>query len=874
MKNIKFLFLALATLAAGAFTACQEDWNPGPVDSELSVYLPTDMDVIAFAVKDNAETEIDESRVATFPVYRQNPGDEMVVEIRSRMVDADLAFTLTDDNGKETGKVPMTEAFVFDESVTFAAGKTVAYLNVTLDERLIGKMSVGQLFGAEIMVKDAKHHGAYGLHRKIVNVGIPETWVTAHVDYDPTSDEQFTNEGILFDDFIGWLYSATPGASAAVVIEQSEARPGLYRLVNPFNAESIVSFIGGVPGDMSFAPGDTYVLIDARDPEEVYFPFQPVGVTIDGFGELWIGWVSDEFAVLEDGIITFPTNCMGLFLDGNSSSGYYANTSGKFKIVLPGVDIADYSLGVTYAGAESAPDNNGTNAIVNFSVGADVSKFRFVAVEGKQDVVVSELIGTTIRKHFNKAITDLVDVDFSTYEPTEDETMAEAKPNETRWFMSFDEPGVYTIFAVAYDKDNNPILYDMSGDPVADNIASTYFYYRPVNSVDELPEIVEMELKMGAADEIAGAFYDREGTIPMDLIYSPSFVLTCDLSYDDIDYVSTITRYFGKKEDIEKKLADGATIESLLASEDAIDTTDWIDDIKAGEGIMLLQGLAPDTEYTMLLSMTSIYGKTYYYRADAKTEPYTGTANIGIYEFTEGDNNMQIKVAPYFSSTYAKEYHSDGIVDGCDGQVYLLTFVGDTLAPEEDAEDQTPIEMQFYAMYMPAFDALVCQGQALGYENYGSLFSVGLDKYIDGTETDDSPVKYWGYYSSSEETYEYKTEAMVLYLDGSGLITNLGTYFQKFYYYDEVTTDDEGEEVVTTIYKTLKAFTPETTVSQVESHMPVIVPDVDEPTDDEQTENETNKTAKRASVGKYNGSVKCELKAEVNQSATATVRIK
>ena len=37
MKNIKFLFLALVTLVAGTFTACQEDWTAGPVDSD---YFP------------------------------------------------------------------------------------------------------------------------------------------------------------------------------------------------------------------------------------------------------------------------------------------------------------------------------------------------------------------------------------------------------------------------------------------------------------------------------------------------------------------------------------------------------------------------------------------------------------------------------------------------------------------------------------------------------------------------------------------------------------------------------------------------------------------------------------------------------------------
>lgn len=890
MKNIKFLFLAVATLCAGAFTACQEDWNPGPVDSDLSVYMPTDQDVVAFGAKDNPETEIDETRVALYPIYRQNPGPEMVVDIRSRMYDADKGFALTDENDKVVDRVMLPEAFVFAESVTFAEGETVAYLQVTLDERLVGRVAVGTLFGAEIMIKDSKHHGAYGLYRKNVEVGIPETWVTAHVKYDPKSDEKFSNEGVMFDDFIGFLYGADGGASATVIIEQSEARPGVYRLVNPYNEESVVSFIGGVPADMSFSADDAYILIDARDPENVWIPFQFTGMTIEGFGQVYIGMTTLDdgtIGVLEDGEIRFPAKCFGIF--DETGGGYYANNSGKHRIVLPGVDLADYSLGATYVGAEAAPDNSGTNAIVSFSVGADVSKFRFIAVEGKQEAtyVKAEMFGAQETK-FNDAILKLIDIDFNTYEPADDETLAEAKPNEATWYMSFDKPGVYTVFAFAYDKNGEPILYDMSGQPVADNIASTYFYYRPTNSTEAIPDIEEMTLKLGAPSVIGGESYpNSKPAVPMDNIYNPSYVLMCNLNYKDINYVSTLTRYFGKKEDIQKKLADGETYETLIASEDAIDTTSWIADIKEDNGIMILQGLEPGTEYAMIYAMTSIYGKTYYYYAEAKTAPYTGPATLGLYEFTDGDSKMQIEVEPYFSSTYSMRYYLDKITDDCDGQVYLLTFVGDTLKPEEDAEDQTPIELKFYGMYMPEFKAIVCYGQAIGYESY-RLFGVGLDTYIDGTEEKGDPEKLWGYYSSSTSDYEYATESMVLYLNDEGKVAELATYFKKYYYwFENVPTgekDKNGKDITEEKYfeEELTSFTPETTITLVEDRTPVVTPDddtttddptTDNPTTDDSTTDDTQKTAKRASVGVYNGTVKCELRANTNGAKTAVVSI-
>ena len=910
MKNIKFLFLAVATLLSGAFTACQKDWNPGPMDAANSVYLPVDVNVAAFSSTDDPETtDVDERLRALYPVYRQTSVGELTVDIRSRLVDADMQFILeADDKGNPTKTLPFTEAFIFDESVTFADGENLAYFGITLSNQMLTEdgrliLPVGEMFDAEIMIKDSQYHGSYGLYRKSIQLGIPESWGSANVKYDPESDETFSNEGYLYDDFISMLYGSSAGSVAPVTIEQSVSRPGVYRLVNPYNEDNVVKYIGGIPSDMTFAPAN--IEVNARDPKNVYINYQFTGMTVAGFGQVYIGMTTlDEgkIGVLEDGIITFPAQCMGIF--NESGSGYYANTSGKFKIVLPGIDIADYSMGVSYVGSEAAPDNSGTNAIVNFTVGADVSKYRFVAVEGRQKIVNSKIVAGSPVKEFNEAITKLLNVDFSTYEPADDETMAEAKANETTWYMSFDKAGIYTVFAFAYDKKGEPILFDPTGKPDEASVATTYFYYRPTNSTDEIPELEPFVPRMGAASEIVGPFYDKEETISMDVLYSPSFILAYDLTYAEVDYVSTITRYFGKKADIDAKLAEGKTIESLLASEDAIDTTDWIGDIKAGQGQMVLQGLEPDTEYTMLLAISSIYGKTDYYSTSAKTAPYTGTATIGVYEFVDGDSKMQIKVAPYFAATYAQRYYIQGVTDGCDGQVCLFTWLGDTMAPAEDAEDQTPIELQFYALYMPEYNALVCQGQAMGYDNYGSLFGLGIDKYVDGTEKEGDPTKYWGYYSSSTEDFEYFTETMVVYLNESGAISKLATYFKKYYYWNEqVPTgekDDNGKDITEEKYfeEVITSFAPETTtITLIEDHTPVITPDDDttgddttgddttgddttgdETTGDDTTGDDTSddttaeQTAKRASTSVYNGTLKSSLKAQVeNLSAKATV---
>ncbi|MBR3826955.1 MAG: BACON domain-containing protein [Alistipes sp.] len=176
-------------------------------------------------------------------------------------------------------------------------------------------------------------------------------------------------EGIFYEDFISWVYGGIAGNVASVAIEESITRPGYYRMVDPFCEENIPIFIGGMPSDITCAEVG-YVEIDARNPEAVFIPFQPVGITIDGLGEIWIGYVSEEYGEMVDGNISFPVNALGLFVAGIPSEGYYANTSGMFQIVLPGApnnaklrlrspslsieNVTDTSFTVTWKAIENA----------------------------------------------------------------------------------------------------------------------------------------------------------------------------------------------------------------------------------------------------------------------------------------------------------------------------------------------------------------------------------------------------------------------------------------------------------------------------------------------------------------------------------------
>ncbi|MDE6564438.1 MAG: hypothetical protein K2L92_06395 [Muribaculaceae bacterium] len=134
-----------------------------------------------------------------------------------------------------------------------------------------------------------------------------------------------------------------------VEIEESEALPGLYRLVNPFGNGKCPYF------ENSFNGND--LIIDATDPEHVWIPLQEMGFSAGDWGEFSICCFNGlmiasevftleeliefecEFGKLAEGRITFPQNegyrlqpAFSNYLEGTPADG---NTHDKFLVTLP-----------------------------------------------------------------------------------------------------------------------------------------------------------------------------------------------------------------------------------------------------------------------------------------------------------------------------------------------------------------------------------------------------------------------------------------------------------------------------------------------------------------------------------------------------------
>ena len=154
-------------------------------------------------------------------------------------------------------------------------------------------------------------------------------------------------KGSYTDDFFTTFFNVEP-QTMKVDIEQSADDPTRYRMIYPYDSK----YPYNDPGDWDTSKSyDIYFYI--ADDTHVYIPLQPIGIDW-GYGMTWIGSVAGAmvdqgksfaeieaaevgFGVLNDGVITFPTegSLVVALASYNNGTFYNANLNDAFKIVLP-----------------------------------------------------------------------------------------------------------------------------------------------------------------------------------------------------------------------------------------------------------------------------------------------------------------------------------------------------------------------------------------------------------------------------------------------------------------------------------------------------------------------------------------------------------
>lgn len=366
-KIIRSAYVALVGMLAFTAASCTDDYTydqPQPVTG-AQVY---------FSSEEPSTIEVSETASSfNVPIHRINTKGEATVG---------LTFTAEDGN---IYNVPST--------VSFADGEADANITVTYDP---AKLVYGDYVGGTIRVADSTITTPYGVSYYTFKAG-----VTA---YKTMSG----GKGIFRDDLVGPLYGQEV-TEWNVEIQENVKTPGLYRVVKPYASGTWRNYFTGT----SDANGND-LIIDATDPDHVYFANFDAGVTLNSQdGNLsYITYVQyylmngkklDEvkashpelFGKLEDGIISFstPKSCLAAI---NGEGWYYANTNGALKIALPGHQIKDYTAKATFEGRFTDTEENDF-AKFNVTFGADVASATYYLANSSEDLdaIVQAIIAGT-----------------------------------------------------------------------------------------------------------------------------------------------------------------------------------------------------------------------------------------------------------------------------------------------------------------------------------------------------------------------------------------------------------------------------------------------------------------------------------------------
>lgn len=292
--------------------------------------------------------------------------------------------------------------FTVPSSVDFAAGSTTAKLTIGYDADKLGfdnKQTIS-------IVIPEEYATPYGISTYSFTAVIPAPWKSL-------------GKGTIVDDFVTTFYGVD-NVSWEVEIQENEMFPGFYRVVNPYCAD----YPYNDPGDWDTTT-DFYLEIHAEDPNKVYIPVQ-VSNTAWSYGNFIFGSLAgyylakgDEtsaaayYGTLEGGIITFPAG--GLLFgmsDYKDGALYTSNGNGAFKLVLPGVVLADYSAEVAYVGKMYDAEDN-LYIVASAALAADVEEIKLaVCAAGEEDATAEAIAAGTLEDVYGLTADGTINIKF------------------------------------------------------------------------------------------------------------------------------------------------------------------------------------------------------------------------------------------------------------------------------------------------------------------------------------------------------------------------------------------------------------------------------------------------------------------------------
>lgn len=456
MKIDKILALSMASLMTVAFTAC---------DSEDESY--------EWASVSGSQVYFNNSLAKEYVLSMNESSFNIPV---SRVSDTD-AINVPLNVSLEEGSL-----FSIPQSVSFAAGQKEASIQVSYDP---ANIVFDKFETVKISLADASLTTEWGISEYVFTAGVPAPWVSLGM-------------ATVVDDYITGIFGVE-NVAWQVELQENQLYPGYYRLVNPYGA----GYPYNEPGDFD-ASQDYYLEIHAEDPSKVWIPTTTYGMDW-GYGNfifgsmagLRIGQGKPEaaegyYGQLADGIITFPADALLIGMSDYNDGGLYTcNSSAAFKVVFPGVVLADYSAEVAYAGKlYDADDNLYIVAEVN-ALGADVEEVRLAVCAADQTAdVVAAIAADETEDYVSLSGTGSASLPFDANAASGKYSIVavtfaggeaqEATSTNFKYTALGGEPeeswsayyvGNYTYYQCFEDTDENVVMYGSDDDPLRCKLA-------------------------------------------------------------------------------------------------------------------------------------------------------------------------------------------------------------------------------------------------------------------------------------------------------------------------------------------------------------------------------------------------------------------
>lgn len=441
-KILKSLFLACIILTAGACTE-EVEFNPTGQPEGNQVY---------FANTLNSRVEISKKENSFIvPVSRSLAGEAITVDIESHCSEK-LAFDIP-------------------SSVSFAEGETEALFQISYNP---SHLSYEEWSKIKLRISSENDTTPYGDTEYAFTVGIPAPYKSLGM-------------GTYTETFLAEAFGLSTVTYPVEVLE-NELKPNYFRLKNPYGEAYPFSALGSYDKSR-----DYFVEIDATDPEGVYMPMSNTGFTLMAeYGFCYTWSIADMYmqqgntlaqakkqgmcGVFENGVITFPAKSL-IFIT-ESGAGTYVNMKQDFMLAMPGVEVHDYEITLSYKG--HLTDGKGRKyALADMTMGEDVNYIKVGVCPATGDMDALEAFADAIADGSQSAdkFTESGEIKVSCFKPGDYYMVAVPFDVEDK----AQEPAVYITFTVEGGGESSvPAITDYEGTYTVEGLEYTTESEEPI----------------------------------------------------------------------------------------------------------------------------------------------------------------------------------------------------------------------------------------------------------------------------------------------------------------------------------------------------------------------------------------------------------